>query len=426
MLQGELMAQIEGELIEQLDVRRNDVAALEDRPLRRLVLEAAHQSLGRRGMPGGPARDELVERIADELLGMGPLESLLADPVVTEIMVNRPDEIYVERSGLIEPVRMAFSSEAALRRIIERVVVRAGRHVDDASPMVDARLADGSRINVVLPPLAVRGPAVTIRKFVRTRLDLGELAVRGALSGPMAQFLAAAVRARRNIVVSGGTGSGKTTLLNALAGEIPERERVVTIEDAAELALHHRHVVVLEARPANLEGEGAVGIRDLVRNALRMRPNRIIVGECRGGEALDMLQAMNTGHEGSLTTAHANSPRDLLARLEVMVLMAGLDLPLPAVRAQVAGAIDLIVHQVRLSGGERRVSSVVEVLGIDAGVVQLQELFRLYRAPGGDGTEWRHGACGQLPACAEAFAGANQPLRREWFHAEGEAPVPWD
>ena len=425
-LHAELMAQIERELIEQLDVRRNDVATLADRPLRCLVQEAAHMSLSRRGLQAGRERDALVERIADELVGMGPLEPLLSDAAVTEIMVNGPGDIYVERGGLIEPTGIAFSSEAALRRIIERIVVRAGRHVDEASPMVDARLADGSRVNVVLPPLAVRGPALTIRKFVRTRLDLAELTSRGALSAPMAQFLAAAIRARRNIVVSGGTGSGKTTLLNALAGEIPERERVVTVEDAAELALHHHHVVALESRPANLEGGGAIGIRELVRNALRMRPNRIIVGECRGGEALDMLQAMNTGHEGSLTTAHANSPRDLLARLEIMALMSGLDLPLPAVRAQVAGAVDLIVHQVRLAGGARRVASIVEVLGVDAGIVQLQELFRLYRGAGSDGGDWRHEACGQFPSCAAAFAAANEPLHREWFQSGLEEVLPWE
>jgi pilus assembly protein CpaF len=267
--------------------------------------------------------------------------------------------------------------------------------------MVDARLRDGSRVNVVLPPLALQGPVITIRKFSRTRLDMKELVARGALNDAMEQLLQVAVRARKNIVVCGGTGSGKTTLLNAIAALIPAGERIVTVEDAAELALHHEHVVALEARPRNLEGQGEVTIRDLVRNALRMRPDRIIVGECRGGEALDMLQAMNTGHEGSLTTAHANSPRDLLARLEIMSLMAGIDLPLAAIRSQIAGAIDLIVHQTRYPCGTRRISSIVEVTGIDSGIVQTQELFRFERT-GPAGGEFRH--CGQVPSFYESLS----------------------
>jgi pilus assembly protein CpaF len=286
--------------------------------------------------------------------------------------------------------------------------------------MVDARLADGSRVNVVLPPLAVKGPAVTIRKFSLQRLDLAALVARGALSASMAAFLGIAVRARRNIVVCGGTGSGKTTLLNAIAGLIPHAERVVTIEDAAELALHHDHVVALEARPRNLEGQGEVTIRDLVRNALRMRPDRIIVGECRGGEALDMLQAMNTGHEGSLTTAHANSPRDLLSRLEIMALMAGMDLPLGAIRAQIAGAIDLIVHQARFANGVRRVASIIEVVGIDSGVVQTQELFHFVAPDHARHSGGGHLGCGQVPAFYESLHGEGDALDTTLFSAD-----PW-
>ena len=285
--------------------------------------------------------------------------------------------------------------------------------------MVDARLRDGSRVNVILPPLALHGPVVTIRKFSQSRLDMASLVARGALSEAMAQFLRVAVHSRLNIIVSGGTGSGKTTLLNAIAAFIPGFERVITIEDAAELALQHAHVVALEARPRNAEGQGEVTIRDLVRNALRMRPDRIIVGECRGGETLDMLQAMNTGHEGSLTTAHANSPRDLLSRLEIMALMAGIELPLPAIRAQIAGAIDLIVHQTRHASGTRRVSSIVEVTGLDSGVVQTQELFRYDQYAGDTGSLAGVGAggafrsCGQIPACYERLRHAGSLLANE-------------
>ncbi len=389
-----LARQVQEELRAELDLRRTDVASLADAPLRELAGRVVRQNLTRRGLPPGSTTEALIRTVVDEALGYGPLERLLADPGISEIMINGPDAVYVERMGLIEASPALFSSEQALRSVIDRIVAGAGRRVDEASPMVDARLPDGSRVNVVLPPLAIRGPCVTIRRFSGLRLDLAALVNRGALSEPMAQFLAAAVRARMNIVVSGGTGAGKTTLLNAIAGLIPAGERIVTIEDAAELALHHEHVVSLEARPRNLEGQGEVTIRDLVRNALRMRPDRIIVGECRGGETLDMLQAMNSGHEGSLTTAHANSARDLLSRLEVMALMAGIDLPLGAIRAQIAGALDLVVHQARCAGGERRISSIAEIVGCDSGVVQTQELFRC-------DAEGIHRACGQVPACYE-------------------------
>ena len=394
-----LARQIQEELRAELDLRRTDVSRLGDVPLRELATRLARRSVARCALPPGVDSEALIRSALDEALGLGPLEPLLADPGITEIMVNGSGAVFIERAGLIERSVTQFSSALSLRSVIDRIVAGAGRRVDEASPMVDARLPDGSRVNVVLAPLAVNGPIVTIRKFSGLRLDLEALVARGSLSTPMAEFLAIAVRARRNIVVCGGTGSGKTTLLNAIAGLIPAAERIITIEDAAELALHHSHVVTLEARPRNLEGHGEVTIRDLVRNSLRMRPDRIIVGECRGGEALDMLQAMNSGHEGSLTTAHANSARDLLSRLEVMTLMAGMDLPLAAIRAQIAGAVDLIVHQARLADGVRRVSSIVEIVGLDSGIVQTQELFR-HVATGG------HEACGQVPAFFEKLRAA--------------------
>jgi pilus assembly protein CpaF len=398
-----LVRQAHDDLRAELDLRRTDIARLHDAPLREMVTGAVRRIVARRALPPGTSAEALIRNVVDEALGLGPLESLLADPEITEIMINGPGAVYIERAGLIEPSPAIFSSEQSLRSVVDRIVANSGRRVDDASPMVDARLRDGSRVNVVLPPLAVGGPTVTIRKFSPLRLDLVALVAQGALSEAMAAFLAVAVRARRNIVVCGGTGSGKTTLLNAIAGLIPASERIVTIEDAAELALHHDHVVALEARPRNLEGQGEVTIRDLVRNALRMRPDRIIVGECRGGEALDMLQAMNSGHEGSLTTAHANSARDLLSRLEVMSLMAGMDLPLAAIRAQVAAAIDLIVHQARFAGGARRVGSIVEVVGLDSGVVQTQELFRLDAAG-------EHQCSGHIPAFYEQLRGSADTL----------------
>jgi pilus assembly protein CpaF len=409
-----LAREIHEDLRSELDLRRTDVARLGDAPLREMVSRAVRQILARRPLPPEVDAAAIIRMVVDEALGFGPLEPLLRDPGISEIMINGPDALFVERSGVIEPCGALFSSEQALRSIIERIVAAAGRRVDEASPMVDARLADGSRVNVILPPLAVHGPTVTIRKFSGLRLDLAALVAGGSLSAAMAEFLRVAVRSRKNIVVCGGTGSGKTTLLNAIAGLIPAAERIVTIEDAAELALLHGHVVALEARPANLEGQGEVTIRDLVRNALRMRPDRIIVGECRGGEALDMLQAMNTGHEGSLTTAHANSPRDLLARLEIMSLMAGIEVPLPAIRAQIAGAIDLIVHQARFAGGIRRISSIVEVVGIDSGVVQTQELFR-YCATG------RHEGCERIPAFYERLGGEAAPPGTECFFAGPDA-----
>jgi pilus assembly protein CpaF len=320
-------------------------------------------------------RDTLVAQLGDEVLGYGPLERFLADPTVTEIMVNAGNPIYIERGGRIHKTDARFASEARLRLVIERIVSAIGRRIDESSPMVDARLADGSRVNAIIPPLAIDGPALTIRKFAKTRLTLDDLVGFGSISSEAAEFLAACVTGRLNIIISGGTGTGKTTLLNVMSSMIGNDERIITIEDAAELQLDQQHLIRLESRPANLEGRGEVSIRDLVRNALRMRPDRIIVGEVRGAEAIDMLQAMNTGHEGSMSTLHANSPRDALARIETMALMAGIELPLRAIRDQTASALDLIVHLSRLRDGSRRVTQISEIVGSEGDVVSLSELF---------------------------------------------------
>jgi pilus assembly protein CpaF len=320
-------------------------------------------------------RAELERQIAADILGYGPLEPFLQDPTVTEVMVNGSDQLYIERAGKIEETEASFLDDAHLLRIIDRIVSQVGRRIDEASPMVDARLPDGSRVNAIIPPLALRGPSLTIRKFARDALTLENLIGLGSISEQTADFLAQCVQGKLNILISGGTGTGKTTLLNAVSANVPGDERIVTVEDAAELRLLQRHVVPLESRPQNVEGEGEVRIRDLVRNALRMRPDRIIVGEVRGGEALDMLQAMNTGHDGSLTTIHANSARDALHRLEMLVLMAGIDLPVKAIREQVAGGFDLLVHISRLVDGSRRVTQITEIAGMEGDVITLQDLF---------------------------------------------------
>ena len=320
-------------------------------------------------------RQRLFEEVYADIRGYGPIEPFLRDDTVTEVMINGPRAVYVEQYGKIRKTDVVFDDDEHVMRIIDRIVSPLGRHIDESSPMVDARLPDGSRVNAIIPPLCLTGPTVTIRKFFKTPLTVDDLIRFGSLTPELAEFLKACVKARLNIIVSGGTGSGKTTLLNILSGFIPSDERIVTIEDAAELQLRQEHVVRLESRPPNIEGKGAVRIRDLVINALRMRPDRVVVGECRGAEALDMLQAMNTGHDGSLTTGHANSPRDMLARLETMVLMAGMDLPLRAIREQIASAMDLIVHQARLRDGSRRTVSVTEVQGMEGDVIVLQDIF---------------------------------------------------
>jgi len=325
----------------------------------------------------------LLDALLDEVLGLGPLQALLEDPAITEIMINHPHQIYVERGGRVTLSPIVFESAGQLRQVIDRIVSTVGRRVDESSPMCDARLRDGSRVNVVLPPLALDGPCMTIRKFSRDKLRPDDLLTVGSASPAMIEFLRAAVRSRLSILVAGGTSSGKTTLLNILSSFIPSDERIVTVEDSAELQLRQKHVIRLESRPPNVEGKGVIEIRDLVRNALRMRPDRIIVGECRGGEALDMLQAMNTGHEGSMSTVHANSPYDAFGRLETMVLMGGADLPARAIQKQIASAIDIVVQAERVRGGARKIVSIAEITGLVNGETQLHELFQ-FRQSGVD------------------------------------------
>ena len=370
-------------LLHALDLRRHDVATMSDATLRHVAGDLLMQILSADRDASTQEQSARCRRILDEVVGLGPLESLLNDDGISEIMINRYDDIYVERSGRLHAAALRFTSEQALRRIIDRIVSRVGRRVDESMPMVDARLTDGSRVNAVLPPIALRGAVLTIRKFMRTRLGMADLVRTGAMSAEMAAFLRLCVAHRASIVIAGGTGSGKTTLLNILADAIPAGERIVTIEDSAELRLGHAHLVALEARPPNVEGRGLITIRDLVRNALRMRPDRIVVGECRGAEAFDMLAAMNTGHEGSMTTLHANTPRDALARLETMIMMANMGLPLSVVREHIVSSVDLIVQQRRLANGRRVVTEVVELTGMESGCIQSQSLFRFSAATGG-------------------------------------------
>jgi pilus assembly protein CpaF len=369
----DLKTRVQNKLLSELDPTM-DVTRTEE--VRRTIQDLFEQILAEENIVlSRPERARLFEQIAAEILGFGPLQPLLEDDTITEIMVNGPKNVYVERKGKIHRVPVTFENNDHVMRIIDRIVAPLGRRIDESSPYVDARLQDGSRVNAVIPPLSLVGPTLTIRKFSKNPITVEQLIQFGSVSPEAIQFLKACVEARLNIVISGGTGSGKTTLLNVMSSFIPGDERIVTIENAAELQLRQEHVVTLESRPPNIEGRGEITIRDLVINSLRMRPDRIIVGECRGGETLDMLQAMNTGHDGSMTTAHANSPRDAIARIETMCLMAGMELPVKAIREQVASAVDLICHQERMRDGTRKVVSITEVSGMEGEVITMTDIF---------------------------------------------------
>ena len=369
--------QIHTELVDRLDLKRLSMSKFQESELQAKIHATLDKIIDeiRSRLPKGIDPERLSKEIFDEAVGLGPLEDMLEDESITEIMVNGPSQVYVERAGRLELTDCSFINDASVLSIIERIVSPIGRRIDESQPYVDARLADGSRVNAIIHPLSLIGPCITIRKFSKEPFTVKDLIGFGTLTADIADFLRVCVLLRKNIIVSGGTGSGKTTLLNVLSSYLPSTERILTIEDAAELRLTQEHIVRLEARPANIEGRGAVTIRDLVRNALRMRPDRIVVGECRGAEALDMLQAMNTGHEGSLTTIHANSPRDALARLETMVLMAGMDLPVRAIREQVTSAVHLICQIARFSDGSRRISRITEVTGMEREMVTMQDIF---------------------------------------------------
>ena len=411
------------QMIRTIDLRRKDIRQLSNEQLRaELTTLLVELIADYPRLPPDIDQAKLLDELLSEALGLGPLDVLLADSSVSEIMVNSASEVFVERRGKLELHHATFSSDEAVRAIIDRIVQPLGRRIDEASPMVDARLPDGSRVNAIIPPLALRGPSMTIRKFNRQAFTPESLVVMGSLSAPMLEFLKVCVVQRKNIIVSGGTGSGKTTLLNVLSSLIPEHERIVTIEDAAELKLSHRNLVTLESRPSNVEGRGAVTIRDLVRNSLRMRPDRIVVGEVRGGEALDMLQAMNTGHDGSLTTVHANSARDVFSRLEVMSLMAGIDLPLAALREQICSAVDIIVHQSRLIDGARRITSILEVTGIESGRIQAQEIFRYQASENRNKPMGSFHALGVVPTFYETLSRSGLDLDYQLF----ERSVPRD
>ena len=399
--------EIHKKLLDYLDLGGMNLRAMDPASLRPIVEAALRRILTPEAAARGETADEgLVRELADEALGLGPLEPLLHDPDISEIMVVDRRTIFVEKCGRIERRGLSFTDDDSVRAVIERIVTPLGRRIDESTPLVDARLADGSRVNAVIPPLALRGPCITIRKFSAKPLSAQDLVRNGSLNESMARFIHRSVQARKNILIAGGTGSGKTTLLNVMSAAIPAHERIVTVEDAAELRLNQDHVVALEGRPPNLEGKGEYTIRDLVKNALRMRPDRIIVGECRGGEAIDMLQAMNTGHEGSLTTIHANNPRQAVSRLETLCLMAGLDLPGRAIRQQIARSLHLIVQQARFSDGSRRVTSITEVVGIDDhDDVELRELFYFDKSHESSGTcvRGQFVATGYLPTFLGEF-----------------------
>ncbi len=420
----ELRQKIHHHLIEELGPILYDKRLSED-DLRRRVQEQLQAALAQERAPLSAAdKSQLIQDVSDDILGYGPIDRLLKDDSVTEVMVNGPEQVFVEQNGRLTKTDASFVDETHLRRIIDKIVGQIGRRIDEASPMVDARLPDGSRVNAVIQPLSIDGPFLTIRKFSKEPFQVDDLIRFGTLNAASARFLQACVVGRLNMIVSGGTGTGKTTTLNVLSSFIPSDERIVTIEDAKELQLHQEHVLAMETRPPNIEGKGSISIRDLVKNSLRMRPDRLVVGECRGGEALDMLQAMNTGHDGSITTVHSNSPRDTLARLETLTLMAGFDLPVRAIREQMASAIDVIVHLMRLRDGTRRVTHITEVQGMEGDVITLQDIFLFDYGMGVD----EHGkfrghlkASGVRPKFAEKLADHGIKLGPEVFQPEAFA-----
>lgn len=419
-IDGDPRAQLRQDIYERLVSRlgpRLYGGDIDRKTLNDAIFDAIEEVIAESNRPLSAAdRARIVQEIIDGILGVGPLEPLLRDPEISEIMVNGPDRIFVERNGLIHPTNLRFANERHLREIIDRIVSRVGRRVDEASPMVDARLPDGSRVNAVIPPIAIDGSSLTIRKFAAEPFTARDLIRVGTLTEGSVKLLQACILGKLNMLISGGTGSGKTTTLNVLSSFIPENERIVTIEDAAELQLNQPQVVRLEARPANVEGAGEVSIRDLVRNALRMRPDRIIVGEVRGPAAVDMLQAMNTGHEGSLTTVHSNAPRDSLSRVETMVLMAGLELPMASIRAQVTSAIDVIVHQMRLRNGTRHITNITEVLGMEGDVYVLQDLYAFdYEHDTSSGSIGRLKPTGARPQFVDVLLDRGVRVDMSWF-----------
>jgi pilus assembly protein CpaF len=424
---AEIRDQIQARLIEVLGARLYD-DAMEDGELRRLVDRRLRELLDEVETPLSiQEKAHIIQQIGDNILGLGPIEPFIRDPEITEVMVNGHRVVYIERGGKIYRTDVSFRTEEDLRRTIDKIVGRVGRRIDDSSPYVDARLTDGSRVNAIIPPVAIHGSALTIRKFSADPFTARDLIDFGTLTPELVPFLEACVRGRLNILVSGGTGAGKTTLLNVLSAFLPEDERIITIEDSAELRLQQPHVVSLEYRPPNIEGQGEVTIRDLVRNALRMRPDRIVVGEVRGGETLDMLQAMNTGHDGSISTIHANSPRDVLSRLETLALMAGMDLTVRALREQVAAAIDLVVHVARFQDGVRRVANVTEVVGLEGDTVTMQDLFLFHVDAGLDErnrVRGRLAPSGLRPHFLEKLAERNVLLDTSWF-APPPGAEPW-
>jgi len=418
-LRQSIKQQIQRELLERLDIKRLTASRINEKELRERAIQTIRGIVAdvSARLPASISPDALVKEVCDEALGLGPLEDLLADADITEIMVNGPNQVYVERGGKLIRTDLAFMSEESVLAVIERIVSPIGRRIDESQPYVDARLPDGSRVNAIIHPLSLVGPCLTIRKFAHIPFTSDDLIRFGTISPFMIEFAGICVRLRKNIVVSGGTGSGKTTFLNVLSSYLPNDDRIVTIEDAAELQLKQVHIVRLEARPPNIEGKGAITIRDLVRNALRMRPDRIVVGEVRGGEALDMLQAMNTGHDGSLTTVHANSPRDVISRLETMVLMSGMDLPVRAIREQVSSAVHLVIHTARLSDGTRKAVRMSEIVGLEGDQITMQDIFEYVQTGvGADGkVQGRFQPTGAVPTFIEDIAARGLTINRRMF-----------